>query len=57
VLGIFQDSISWTISPGWFWTMTILIFASQIARILGVFGALENTKAASESVFSSRRSS
>jgi hypothetical protein len=29
--GFFQDRISWTISPGWLQTMTVLIFASWVA--------------------------
>jgi hypothetical protein len=28
--------ISWTICPGWLWTMILLISASWVARITGV---------------------
>jgi hypothetical protein len=32
----FQDSVSCTIFLGWLWTLILLIFASWVARIIGV---------------------
>jgi hypothetical protein len=32
----FWDRVSWTICQGWLWTVILLIFASWVARIIGV---------------------
>jgi hypothetical protein len=34
--GSFGDGVSWTIYPGWPWTLILPISASQVARITGV---------------------
>jgi hypothetical protein len=31
--GCLQDRVSWTVCPGWLWTMILLISASWVARI------------------------
>jgi hypothetical protein len=36
VIGFFWDRVSWTIYPGWLWTVILLISASWVARITGV---------------------
>jgi hypothetical protein len=33
---VFQDRVSWTICPGWLWTVILLISASWVAGITGV---------------------
>jgi hypothetical protein len=33
---VFQNIVSWTIFPGWFWTVILLISASWIVRITGM---------------------
>jgi hypothetical protein len=33
---VFQDRVSWTICPGWLWTVILLIAASWLARIIGL---------------------
>jgi hypothetical protein len=35
-LSIFQARVSWTVCPGWFWTIILLISASCVASIIGV---------------------
>jgi hypothetical protein len=35
-LGVFQDRVLWTISPGWFETQILLISAPWVARIIDV---------------------
>jgi hypothetical protein len=33
---VFWNRVLWTTSLGWLWTVILLIFASQVARITGV---------------------
>jgi hypothetical protein len=36
-VGFFWDSVSWALCPGWLQVIILLVSASQVARIIGLY--------------------